>query len=227
MYYIDGQFFQLGLKQKISFFAISLIINSFGNGLSVATAMGSAPWTAGAANLAHLTGWQIGLFLALFATVIAFLNMLLAMNFNWPRLLGNVLFGLSFSLLVGVFSNFFIQIGVQTLPWWARLPLDFFAIWNIGVAISIYQRVNWILHPLDDLTNILRFDYFHGNASKAQMSNFIVAIGISAVAFLISHQIVALGLGTLVSFFFQGRNIAWADRHLFKHLVHGDVRGEQ
>ena len=227
MYYIDGQFFQLGLKQKISFFAISLIINSFGNGLSVATAMGSAPWTAGAANLAHLTGWQIGLFLALFATVIAFLNMLLAMNFNWPRLLGNVLFGLSFSLLVGVFSNFFIQIGVQTLPWWARLPLDFFAIWNIGVAISIYQRVNWILHPLDDLTNILRFDYFHGNASKAQMSNFIVAIGISAAAFLISHQIVALGLGTLVSFFFQGRNIAWADRHLFKHLVHGDVRGEQ
>nr|MWN21783.1 hypothetical protein [Leuconostoc lactis] len=38
MYYLDGQFYQLGLKQKISFFAISLMLNSFGNGLSVATA---------------------------------------------------------------------------------------------------------------------------------------------------------------------------------------------
>lgn len=106
MYYLDGQFYQLGLKQKISFFAISLMLNSFGNGLSVATAMGSAPWTAGAANLAHLTGWQIGIFLALFATSIAFLNMFLAMNFNWIRFTGNVLFGLSFSLLVGIFAAF-------------------------------------------------------------------------------------------------------------------------
>lgn len=226
MYYLDGQFYQLGLKQKISFFAISLMLNSFGNGLSVATAMGSAPWTAGAANLAHLTGWQIGIFLALFATSIAFLNMFLAMNFNWIRFTGNVLFGLSFSLLVGIFAAFFVKLGVDAIAWYWRLLLDVFAIWTIGVAISIYQRVNWVLHPLDDLTNILRFDYLHGDASKAQMSNFIVAIGISCVAFLISHQIVALGLVTLVSFFFQGRNIAWADRHIFKHLVHGDVRGD-
>ena len=42
MYYIDGQFYQLGLKQKISFFIVSLVINSFGNGLSVASDMGSA-----------------------------------------------------------------------------------------------------------------------------------------------------------------------------------------
>ncbi|MGX7052162.1 hypothetical protein [Leuconostoc palmae] len=226
MYYIDGQFYQLGLKQKISFFIISLIINSFGNGLSVASSMGSAPWTAGAANLANLTGWQIGIFLAAFATIIAFLNMVLAMNFNWARLTGNIIFGLSFSFLVSLFSAFFISFGIHQLPWWIRLPIDFFAIWNIGVAISIYQRVNWVLHPLDDLTNILRFDYFHGNASKAQMSNFIVAILISLVAFIFSHQFVALGIGTIVSFFFQGKNIAWADKHIFKHLVHGDVRGD-
>lgn len=225
MYYIDGQFYQLGLKQKISFFIVSLVINSFGNGLSVASDMGSAPWTASAANLANLTGWQIGIFLALFAIAVAFLNMFLAMNFNWPRLLGNVAFGLSFSFLVGLFSSLFINLGIHTLPWWLRLPIDFFAIWNIGVAISIYQRVNWVLHPLDDLTNILRFDYFHGNASKAQMSNFIVAIAISLITFLFTHQFVALGIGTIVSFLFQGRNIAWADKYIFKHLVHGDVRG--
>ncbi|MBS0958055.1 hypothetical protein JK162_06010 [Leuconostoc pseudomesenteroides] len=226
MYYIDGQFYQLGYKQKISFFVVSLIINSFGNGLSVATAMGSAPWTAGAANLANLTGAPISLFLAFFATSVAFLNMWLAMHFNWPRLIGNIVFGMSFSLLVGVFANLFVALGIRHLTWWWLLPIDIFAVWTIGVAISIYQRVNWILHPLDDLTNILRFDYFHGNASKAQMSNFAVAIGISAFCFPFSHQLVALGLGTIVSFLFQGRNIAWADRHIFKRLVHGDITGE-
>lgn len=225
MYYIDGQFYQLGFKQKISFFTISLVLNSFGNGLSVASTMGSAPWTASAANLSNATGLPIGIFLGLVAISIAFLNMFLAMSFNWPRLLGNIIFGLSFSFLVSFFASFFISIGIHSLAWWIRLPIDFFAVWTIGVAISIYQRVNWILHPLDDLTNILRFDYFHGNASKAQMSNFIAAIALSLFAFIFSHQFVALGLGTLVSFLFQGRNIAWSDHYIFKHLVHGDIRG--
>lgn len=225
MYYIDGQFYQLGLKQKISFFVISLIVNSFGNGLSVASSMGSAPWTASAANLSNASGLPIGIFLAVVAITVAFLNMFLAMNFNWPRLIGNIIFGLSFSFLVSFFANYFVSIGIHSLAWWLRIPIDFFGIWTIGVAISIYQRVNWILHPLDDLTNILRFDYFHGNASTAQMSNFSAAIGLSIFAFIFSHQFVALGIGTVLSFFFQGRNIAWSDKHIFKHLVHGDVRG--
>lgn len=225
MYYIDGQFYQLGLKQKISFFMISLVLNSFGNGLSVASTMGSAPWTASAANLANATGLQIGIFLALTAIAVAFLNMFLAMSFNWLRLIGNVIFGLSFSFLVSLFSNYFISIGIHEIAWWLRIPIDVFAIWTIGVAISIYQRVNWIMHPLDDLTNILRFDYFHGNASKAQMSNFAAAIGLSLIAFAFSHHFVALGFGTVLSFFFQGRNIAWTDKHIFTHLVHGDIRG--
>lgn len=225
MYYIDGQFYQLGYKQKISFFFISLIINSFGNGLSVASAMGSAPWTASAANLSNTTGWQISIFLAITAVSVAFLNMWLAMHINWLRLLGNILFGMAFSILVGVFANYFVSLGIRQLSWWWRIPLDLFGIWTIGVAISIYQRVNWILHPLDDLTNILRFDYFRGNASKAQMSNFAVAIGISIICLIISHQIVALGIGTVMSFLLQGRNIAWADRHIFKRLVHGDITG--
>ncbi len=52
------------------------------------------------------------------------------------------------------------------------------------------------------------------------MSNFAVAIGISIICLIISHQIVALGIGTVMSFLLQGRNIAWADRHIFKRLVH-------
>lgn len=223
MYIVDGQYFELTLKQKLFFFIISLVINAFGNGLSVATAMGSAPWTAAGANLSNATQWPISVFLAIIAVSIALINMILLRKIDWPRFFGNIIFGLSFSWLVGVFSKLFIAYGIQNISWTLRLPIDIFAVFLIGVAISIYQRANWIMHPLDDLTNILRFNYFFGNASKAQMSNFVIAITLSLIAFLFSHQLVALGVGTVFSFLLQGHNIAWTDRHLFKRLVHGDV----
>ena len=56
------------------------------------------------------------------------------------------------------------------------------------------------------------------------MSNFAVAIGISIICLIISHQIVALGINCHV-LPLQGRNIAWADRHIFKRLVHVDITG--
>ena len=43
--------------------------------------------------------------------------------------------------------------------------INFLGVTLIGVAISIYQRVNLVLHPADDLFQILRFRYFKGNAT--------------------------------------------------------------
>ena len=41
------------------------------------------------------------------------------------------------------------------------------------VAISIYQRVNLVLHPADDLFQILRFRYFKGNATLSMWASYI------------------------------------------------------
>ncbi|CAH1855354.1 YczE/YyaS/YitT family protein [Convivina intestini] len=223
MYYRDGEYYELKPSQTFFYFIVALILNAFGNGLSVASNMGSAPWTAGAANLAHLTGWPISLFLMLISTTVAVANLFFADDFDLRRLIGNVFFGVAFSFLVGFFTSFFTHLGVTTLPLAWRIPIDLFAVMNVGIGISIYQRVNLIMHPIDDLTNILRFKYFRGNASKAQMSNFVVAIAISLTCFLFSHQLVALNIGTAFSFFFQGKIIAIADRRMFPHLVHGDL----
>ncbi len=99
--------------------------------------MGSAPWTASAANLSNTTGWQISIFLAITAVSVAFLNMWLAMRINWLRLLGNIFFGIAFSILVGVFANYFVSLGIRQLSWWWRIPLDLFGIWTIGVAMLV------------------------------------------------------------------------------------------
>ena len=34
----------------------------------------------------------------------------------------------------------------------------------------MYQRVNWMLHPADDLMQIVRFKFFNGNSTKAMFA---------------------------------------------------------
>lgn len=219
----DGQYFELSFKQFLFYFILSLTLDALGNGLSVSTNLGSAPWTAGAANLANLTGLPITLFLALTTVLVAIANMFFAHKLDWRRFFGNILFGLLFSFLAGLFTGFFNLFHLVAYPLWAKIILDMIGLTTIGIGISIYQRVNVILHPIDDLTNILRFSYFHGSAPKAQMSNFVVGIMISLVCWLLSGTVVALNIGTAFAFFCQGPIIAWSDRHIFPMLVHGNL----
>lgn len=116
----------------------------------------------------------------------------------------------------------FFQPFIVGLPLIIKILIDLIGIWAIGVGISIIQRTNFVMHPLDGLTNLARFKFFHGSAPLGQISNFIVAVSISLVCWLISGKILGYGIGTLYCFFLQGNNIAWGDKHLFKHLLHID-----
>ncbi|HEY4399370.1 MAG TPA: hypothetical protein VGM95_02455 [Lactobacillaceae bacterium] len=228
MYKLDGQLVELTWLQRFSFFFVSLVVNSFGNALSVASDLGSAPWTASAANLAHTFGGPISWYLMIYTVLIGLLNMVLLGVWNWRRFTGNLIFGLSFSYLVGFFAQFLSQtLQVSAAPVAARFVLDVLAIYLIGVSISVYQRVNWLLHPLDDLTNILRFKFFKGSATAGQMSNFVIALLISLTCYAFSGALVALGIGTLISFFLQGKNIGLSDRIIFPNLIHAPLTGEQ
>ncbi|GAO99420.1 hypothetical protein [Fructobacillus ficulneus] len=223
MYYRDGKYLELSWHQVYFYFFLSLFFDSLGNGLSVSTNLGSAPWTAGAANLSNVTGVPIAYYLAGTTFLVAIANIFLAHKFVLKRFMGNIAFGLMFSFLAGFFNSLFISMGIQSQALWLKIILDLFGVAMVGVAISAYQRVNFILHPIDDMTNILRFSYFHGSAPKAQMSNFIFAISISLLCWAVSGKIVALNIGTAFSFFMQGNIIAWSDRLVFPHLVHGNM----
>lgn len=90
----------------------------------------------------------------------------------------------------------------------------------IAVAISIYQRLNLILHPIDEMTNILRFQYFNGNANLAQWVNFSVPALLILILGLIYRQVVAVNIGTAFALIFQGTLINSADRFIFPKLKH-------
>ena len=89
---------------------------------------------------------------------------------------GNFMFMLPFSIFIQWFSDIFNRImpDAHSLPMVVLYVLiNFLGVTLIGVAISIYQRVNLVLHPADDLFQILRFRYFKGNATLSMWASYI------------------------------------------------------
>lgn len=146
------------------FLAISIILNACSNGLTVATNMGSAIWTASAANLSNWVHWSLGNTLFLEGVAVALTNLLLLRRFDYFRLIRNLLYILPFSYILQWFADWFNHLGVPNLNLCWRLILDIIGIFGIAVAVSIYQRANLIMHPNDDFPYILRFRFMHGSS---------------------------------------------------------------
>ncbi len=195
---------------------ISIIINSLGNALTVSLNLGSALWTASAVNMAHLFRMNLGNILLLEGIAIILSNALILRNFDWRRMLGNVLFMVPFSYLVSGIAQMLTVFHIQHLSLVPSVILDIIGVMMIGCGVSIYQRVNLILHPNDDFMQILRFKYFHGNAVIASLVAFIVPITITTICFLIQRHLWAVNIGTVVALLFQGTFIALSDRYVFK-----------
>lgn len=226
----------ISMPTSIFYFVISLVINSAGNVLTLVTSakihpsfLGAAYWTAGEANLGVALGWNLFWAFLIFGILITILNAILVHHWDWRRALGNLIFMIPFSALIQVFQNFFIgkyQIyrGLSS----AHTPgmvifyilVNFFGVALIGTAISIYQRVNLVLHPADDLMQILRFRYFNGNANIAMWTSYIPPTLMLVLAFVVTKNFVNLGLGTIFALLFQGGITGVADRIIFPNLKH-------
>ena len=216
---------QYGLRkptiyEAFFYFSLSLLINAIGNGLTVATNMGSSMWTASAANIAYDFNFSISWVLVIYGASQIFLNMLLTKSVDLPRILGNIIFISFFGPFVGLFKQLFLNLGFANFSLVTKIVFDIIGICFIAIAISIYQRLNLILHPGDEMTNILRFKYFNGNAKLAQWTNFSIPVLVILILSLIFKQIVAVNIGTAVALFFQGTLIAYADKRIFPNLKH-------
>ncbi|KRN29327.1 hypothetical protein IV38_GL000210 [Lactobacillus selangorensis] len=210
----------LSRQAAVTYFIISLLLNTFGNGLTVALNLGSALWTASAVNLMHLIHLNLFTILMLYGILVVIANALLLEQLDWTRMVGNFIFMLPYSYLVGLFTHLLLQTPINSLPLWLKVILDLFGISLVAIAISIYQRVNWVLHPNDDLMQIIRFKFCHGRAALAMWLSIVPPVVIMVFCWLLDHQLYAVNIGTLVALFFQGAIIGWSDRHVFPALKH-------
>lgn len=199
---------------------VGLVLNALGSGLTVATNMGAAPWTAAEVNLAYVCHISIGLMIFLVGVLVTITNQLLIKRWDKYRFFGEIIFIASFSYFTDVFINLFDWLKVPQLMVLWRILFCMLGIIIFCVAISLYQRANLVMHPNDDTTNILRFDYCKGRVVIAQLINFVVPIIAIIVSGLLMHHIYSVNIGTLLCIGFNGPIIGLADQHVWHGLNH-------
>lgn len=234
---LPGETRDLSMAASLGFFALSLVINSAGNVLTLVTSakimpsfLGSAYWTAAEANFAVAIRWNLFWTFLIIGVLTSLLNAFLIHKFEWRRILGNLAFMVPFSALIQIFEDFFMGKYPHLFSGFpeAHTPLmvglyvliNFAGVALIAIAISIYQRVNLVLHPADDLMQILRFKYFNGKAAPAMWASYIPPTVLAIIALIITHHFTNFGLGTVFAFLAQGGITGWADNHIFRHLHH-------
>ena len=224
----------ISMGMSLWYFFISLVLNSLGNVLTLETSdhihpaiLGSAYWTAAEANLGYavLGDNKLALFWAFFGlgVLVCFLNALLIHKLDWRRIAGNIAFMLPFAIFIQWFADLFEAVMPQADSWGLDIfyvLLNFFGVFLIGIAISIYQRVNLVLHSQDDLFQITRFRYVNGNATVAMWLTYIPPTIMGLIAYFMTGQIQNIGFGTIFAFLFQGSFTGWGDRHIFPRLKH-------
>lgn len=230
----------LSMTKSIGLFALSLLLNAFGNVLTLTTTakihpsfLGSAYWTAAEANLGSALHWNLFWAFLIFGILTTAINAVLVGRLEWRRAIGNLVFMVPFSAFIQVFADFFLGNyptlfqGLPTAHGTGMILLytviNFCGVILIAVAISIYQRVNLVLHPADDLMQILRFKYCHGNATIAMWASYIPPTIMALIALLMTGQIMNFGIGTLFAFLFQGWLTGQADHFVFPNLHHQSV----
>lgn len=210
-------------NENLLYFMISILFNAFGNALTVSLNLGSALWTASAVNFTALTSISLSIILIASGVLVVIINALIIGKIDWHRIIGNMIFMVPFSYLIGMISTYLVAIGINELPLIVRVVLDIVGVCFISLAISIYQRVNLMLHPCDDLMQIIRFKFFKGNATVAQLVTFSPPIVILLICWIDSHQLYAINVGTIFALLFQGTLVGVFDKTVFPTLKHQNI----
>lgn len=207
-------------RQRMDFLVLSIFMNAAGNGLTIATHLGSAVWTGSSVNLSNWIHIPLGTTLFIYGIVITIVNQLLLGHFDRRRLVSNLLYTIPFSYMVSFFTLVWNWLGVPQLSLVWRLVIDTLGILILSAAVSIYQRANIIMHPNDDLSYILRFKFLKGSAILGQWASYTPPLLITVMAFVATGKLEAIGYGTVLALTAQGVLMKWSDRHVFPQLKH-------
>lgn len=207
----------------LGYFILSIFLNSLGNALTVSLNLGSALWTAAAVNIAKITPISLSAMLFISGFIVIIVNLIILKKVNVKRILGNLIFMTPFSILVGIFATELVKLGIHSLNLPVRIFLDCLGVVLIAIAISLYQRINWMLHPVDDLMQIIRFKYFKGSSTIAQLVTFTPPIVAIIISVIVSHHIYAINVGTIFALLCQGPIVGIADKIVFPSLKHRNL----
>ncbi|WP_239984773.1 YczE/YyaS/YitT family protein [Sporolactobacillus pectinivorans] len=195
---------------------VSVLLNAFGNALTVKAALGSAPWTAASLNLSSAFGITVGQALIIVGFIVLVVDDFLRGRRSLLKDFFNFLYVLTFGYMIDAWLLLMQHLAMNGFI--LRVAVCVLGIMCIGCALSIYFRVNLVLHPFDDLMKILREKFFHGNVVLAQRVSLGIPLAVGLSIGLVRHQLIGISVGTAVSFLCMGYFILMFDKILKLHL---------
>ncbi|UQS86051.1 hypothetical protein MOO44_01645 (plasmid) [Nicoliella spurrieriana] len=208
------------MKLRVVALILGLFVDAYGNSLTIMSNNGNGVWTAVAVEFNQLFGISVAWTLFIFGMINIVLNQFLIHRLDWWRIISGIIYMVFFSSFIDLFNRINITLGITKVNYGVSLLISLVGIGLIGIAISIYQRANILMHPNDDTTNILRFKYFKGSAIRAQFADLGVIAVIIMICSIALRSIDAIGIITVVGFFVLGPIIQLADRLVWPNLKH-------
>ncbi|XIF20035.1 MAG: hypothetical protein AJITA_00748 [Acetilactobacillus jinshanensis] len=199
---------------------IGLAVNAFGNALTVSSNTGSAVYTAASVDLFKATGIGISIFIFGWGVLNAVINQFLIKHIDVIRFCKGIFYTFFFSYFIDIFTNGLNWLGLPQQSWLIRTLVSLVGTTLIGISISIYQRANLLMHPNDDMTNILRFDYFHGSAIWAQAVDLMLPVLSIIICSVLLWHVYAVSIATVCYFICTGPVIKYSDRWIWPSLKH-------
>ncbi|QCX24108.1 DUF6198 family protein [Companilactobacillus futsaii] len=207
-------------KIRLGYLIFAIILDAFSNAVMIDSNMGSAVWMSSAVNISAFLHSPYGTTLFVYAVLVTIANQILLRKFDGHIFISNLLFSFPFSYLVGIFSNVLNPLGLNQLPLLMRLMVNILGLIGVSIGTSIYQRCNLIQHPNDELAYLLRFKYLHGSAGWGQLLSYTPPVVIMIICFVLTGNILSVGIGTILAMFFQGVIIGISDKIVVPSLKH-------
>lgn len=123
------------------YFGLSIVINSFGNALTVALNLGSPLWTATCVNVIQAIHWSLGNIMVIWGALLIVINTILIRKIDLKRISKSAIFMVLFSYLVSWLSSILKHSLIMTMNLPVRILVDLFGICLVSLGVSMYQRV--------------------------------------------------------------------------------------
>ncbi len=160
-------------------FAVSYILNAFGNALMIKGSVGALMWTSTFENFGLFFGITAGVAASILQVIFYTLSKIIGRDFK----LKDTAICLALSVFFGTLIDFFLLI-IDKTPLeniYLNYGIALFGILLIAVSVSFAIKANVAYLALDDFLKNLKTYIFKGNIVKATVSSqvigFIIAVG--------------------------------------------------
>lgn len=207
----------ISIQKKLWYLFVSIFLNTLGGALTVIANVGVSPWSAAGINMEYYFSVSLGTALLISSVILHVIVILVEKNIPVRRIIFDFLYMFLYSYGVDSWLYVLKHWHVESVA--MNYVIFFVGMVLVAISISIYVKLDIVLHPIDLFYKMLRDRFFGGSVVKAQLINYGIPIFLAVFFGLLNHNIEALSIGTIIYFLIFGKILATVDKELNIKLI--------